>query len=324
MELLRVHPFPLELTYNGLPVETDLTAVISDERNLVLLMLDAVSDVSGSVTFNLPPRLTNYDGEYRIKIVIPSPWTEAFISGFGEGEYGNDSDTEILILDTLSIVRPYVNPVELAPSPEQIPAYTKYERVARIMIDNVVGGFYYTEDLLDLQGVGANKLPIGRQVTRLKSVVEDGVVTYNYLLSDEDNITVYTLTPDRQSMIVEGSDGADFGNYGINPISAHDSIIGHLPTNGPFSFTDGKTYAVKIERGWPMVPQDIQEATRLLVEDASCNAPNYWSRYIREYETKDYRVDFHRAMFNGTGNLIVDQILKKYWGQTLYDNVRVL
>ena len=316
MELLRLHPFPLEFSYSGLPASTDLTAAFFNDRGIPVSSIEATSDIDGIVTFETAPELTNFDGRYKVRVFV----TDANYN-FWEGY---DSDPEVLVLDSIDIIRPYVDPKTIAPSPEQILEYTKYERIARIMIDNIVGGFYYTKDSLGFQGVGANKLPIGRRIIRINSIVEDGVVTFNSSLPDEENVKLYSIAPDYHAIIVKGTDGNYTNEDKIRPISDPYSIVGHLPTKSQFSFINGKTYVVTFEYGWPVLPQDIKEAVKLLIEDVSCNGPNYWSKYVREYETKDYRIDFHRTTFSGTGNLIVDQTLKRYWGQTLYDNVRVL
>ena len=67
-----------------------------------------------------------------------------------------------------------------------------------------------------------------------------------------------------------------------------------------------------LETGYKVVPIDIQDATKLLVEDIRCGNLDYYKRYIGSYNTDQFRIQFDKAVFEGTGNLIVDKILDKY------------
>ena len=308
MEISRLSQFPLEISISGLTPNTDFVTVITDDHGRGVDTVSSTSNGGGDLAVILPSYFSNFDAEYRIVIspdvVDPTP----------------------VVIDSMSIVRPYVDVADIAPTPGDIPEYTKYERLARLMIDNIVGGFYYKELLLGLIGIDSNVLPVGHRANKLRTVFENGALIYDSDLADDQNVVLFTLTTDKTSVILvdDVTSGVINPNTGMQRSPAYDSIVGHLPISRYRTFVNGSRYDVKIEAGWPIVPQDIQEATKLLIEDMSCDAPNYWSKYVREYETKDYRVDFHRTMFTGTGNLLVDQILKRYWGQTLYDNVKVL
>jgi hypothetical protein len=50
----------------------------------------------------------------------------------------------------------------------------------------------------------------------------------------------------------------------------------------------------------------------LLVHDISCGKLDYYTRYVTTYNTDQYRIQFDPKMFSGTGNIIVDRILKNY------------
>lgn len=316
MELLRRPPFPLELTYaellpvdpyyTGAPEEVAVVATFSTSRNTFLEDVEAEADtITGSVTFELPERFSRYDGEYSLIVY--------------EGTADNKGD--VLLMDTVRVVRPYINTADIAPVGKE-DEYIKYERIARTMIDNIVGGFYYQDALYDLQGVGADKLPVGHRVNKLLEVVENNVLVYE--IGGTDNICDYGLTTDKTSIIVSQVDENDLqDSRPVSPVIAGSDSYDN-PALRAVTFPNGYNYRVYVETGWPMVPQDIKEATQLIIEDMACGSPNYWSKYVREYETKDYRVDFHRPSFAGTGNLLVDQILHRYIGETLYDNIRVL
>jgi len=50
----------------------------------------------------------------------------------------------------------------------------------------------------------------------------------------------------------------------------------------------------------------------LLVEDIKCNNLDYAGRYIKDYNTDQFKIKFDDRVFEGTGNMIVDKILSKY------------
>lgn len=306
MELLRVPPFPLTLEYTGLPNNQDVVATFATSRNTFIEDIEATTNGSGVVEFSLTERYSRYDGEYAVIVY--------------EGTADNKGDA--LVMDTVRVVRPYVDSDAIAPVGRE-EEYAKFERLARTMIDNLVGGFYYKNAVFDLQGVGTDKLVVGNRINKLLKLIENNVLLYD--VSSETNAAEYTLTADHTAIILyrnQEEDNLLNGRQLLPPLVGSDSY--DWPQYRQATFPNGYDYTITVEVGWPLVPQDIKEATTLIIEDMACGAPNYWSKYIRKYETKDYSLDFHPSMFDGTGNLIVDQILQRYFGDTLYHNIRVL
>ena len=304
MEIYRVPPYPLTVTYSDLPLSSSVFMTLLDSRVGFVDSASATTDGSGNATFEVPDEVAKYDGEYNVTIYD-----------------GVDDTGDVVASDNLNIVRPYLIPANITPAGEDVNDYIKYERIARLAIDSVVGGFYYKNVVLDLQGMGNDKLTLGKRINKIDTVVANNELVYDS--TEEENDVEYTMTPDMQSMIVVKTGSANI-------------VDGRPPTTIPASsdygqyggrivdFPVGYNYTVRADSGWAYVPQDIKEATQLLIDDMACGAPNYLNKYVREYETKDYRIDIHRPAFAGTGNLIVDQILAKYLGDTLYNGVRVL
>lgn len=305
MELLRVAPFPLTLEYSDLPVSTAVVATFASTRNSFIADFEETTTSGGLVEFELSERFSRYDGEYSLIIY--------------EGTSAAKGD--VLLMDTVRIVRPYIDTVAIAPLGKE-DDYVKYERTARIMIDNIVGGFYYTLSQFDLQGTGSDRLVVGERVNKLLRVTENNTLLYE--IDSTDNLAEYTLNTDKTAVVLYETAESNMSDG--RPIFA--TVAGSDSYDNPLLrsvvFPNGYDYTIQVENGWPMVPQDIKEATSLIVDDMACGAPNYWVKYVRTYETKDYKVDFHRPSFSGTGNVIVDQILFRYIGDTLYNNIRVL
>lgn len=304
MELLRKPPFPLVLTYSGLSANTAVVATFASSKNTFLEDIETVTDGNGLASFTLTERFSRYDGEYSVTVY----------------EGTSESKGWAVVMDTLRCVRPYVDSAALAPAGREA-EFAKFERIARTMIDNIVGGFYYKNANLELQGSGTDKLVVGNRINKLLKVVENGIVLYE--LDGANNVAEFAMSKDHDYIYqYHGSEHNKIEGVPLSPRLAESDSFS-LPLRSG-TFRQGFDYEVTVEIGYPMVPQDIKEATELIIEDMACGEPNYWSKYVREYETKDYRLDFHRSMFAGTGNLIVDQILQRYFGDTLYHNIRVL
>ncbi len=305
MELLRKAPFPLTLSYSDLPVTTDVVATIATSRNTWLDDIEDETSGTGVASFSLPERYSRYDGEYSVIVY----------------EGTADAKGDVLLMDTLRVVRPYIDSDVIAPVGKE-EEYAKFERIARIMIDNIVGGFYYTLSQFDLVGTGSDRLVVGERVNKLLRVTENNTLLYE--IDATDNLANYTLNSDKTAVILyqDAENNMSEGRPVLPVMAGSDSYDN--PQLRSVAFPNGYDYIIQVENGWPMVPQDIKEAMNLIVDDMACGAPNYWVKYVRTYETKDYTVDFHRPSFAGTGNVIVDQILARYLGDTLYNNIRVL
>jgi hypothetical protein len=81
-------------------------------------------------------------------------------------------------------------------------------------------------------------------------------------------------------------------------------------------------FVITGEFGWPVVPLDIQEATKMLINDMECNKSQYLSKYIKEYKTDQFTIKYDDLAWKGTGNMMVDQILSAY--QNSFDKMGVL
>jgi hypothetical protein len=77
-------------------------------------------------------------------------------------------------------------------------------------------------------------------------------------------------------------------------------------------FPAGTDYIFDVEKGYKVVPYDIQDATRMLIEDIACGKLEYFKRSIAEYSTDQFKIKIEKSALSGTGNILVDKILDKY------------
>ena len=283
MEILRVPPYaniPVTYTIPTGVVDKDVTVTVTDLADLSISTLEFDELSTGdTVTVNLPGR---YDSDYRVEVII---------------------DGDIVSDTTYEIVRPYVNPTTKADTASEISAYSDNEELARAIIDSIVGeGFYYKKKVLNFTGTGSDYLPIWDDVKKVLTVYEN-----NKLVTDRE----YEVTSDKTAIVEKSTDNINRAESAplVLPSASSDSLDPQFIYRG-----FGKTwdYRITVEYGYTSVPSDIVKATEMLVHDIECGKLDYYKRFISSYNTDQYRIQFDKGIFEGTGNILVDKILSKY------------
>ena len=283
MEILRVPPYANIPVIYKIPtgvVDEDVTVTVTDLADLSISTLEFDELSTGDiVTINLPGR---YDSEYRVEVII---------------------DGDIVSDTTYEIVRPYVNPTTKGDTASDISAYADNEELARAIIDSIVGeGFYYKKKVLNFTGTGSDYLPIWDDVKKVLTVYEN-----NKLVTDR----TYEVTSDKTAIVEKSTDNINRAESAplVLPSASSDSLDPQFIYRG-----FGKTwdYRITVEYGHTSVPSDIVKATEMLVHDIECGKLDYYKRFISSYNTDQYRIQFDKGLFEGTGNILVDKILSKY------------
>jgi len=283
MEILRVPPYadiPVIYTIPSGIADKDVTVLITDMADLSISILEFEELSTGDdITINLPGR---YDSDYRVEISI---------------------DEDVISDTTYEIVRPYVNPTTKGDTASDISAYADNEELARAIIDSIVGeGFYYKKKVLNFTGTGSDYLPIWDDVKKVLSVYEN-----NKLVTDRE----YEVTPDKTAIVEKSTDNINRAESAplVLPAASSDSLDPQFIYRG-----FGKTwdYRITVEYGHTSVPSDIVKATEMLVHDIECGKLDYYKRFISSYNTDQYKIQFDKSLFEGTGNILVDKILSKY------------
>ena len=283
MDILRVPPYadiPVAYTIPASVMDEDVTVYITDMADLSVSTLEFQELSTGDViNINLPGR---YDSEYRVEIKILE---------------------DIVFDDTYEVTRPYVNPSTKANTASEISAYADNEGIARAIIDSIVGeGFYYKKKVLNFTGTGSDYLPIWDDVKKVLSVYEN-----NKLVTDRE----YEVTSDKTAIVEKSTDNINRAESAplVLPAASSDSLDPQFVYRG-----FGKTwdYRITVEYGYSSVPSDIVKATEMLIHDIECGKLDYYKRFVTSYNTDQYRIQFDKSLFEGTGNIIVDKILSKY------------
>jgi hypothetical protein len=315
MLIRRIPPYPLSVKFTVPEPNTDYIFVIEDIiEHEELVSENVTSNASSQVEFTLPDSFVLYDKIYAVTIYLDD-----------DGDRAN-----IEVSDTLEFNRPYVDARTLATTASEIEEYWGYETMARALIDSVCGGFYFDTQYIEVEGNDTDYMPLWNHVYKIVKVWENAELVWD---RDEDPSALkewnYLLTKDKSAIIkdpVEEIDSA-FRNSSrpLNVIVGESDSFGVFDTvdNGAtFTIASGVTfpkdvnYLFKVEYGWRVVPSDIVDATKILINDLKCGKLDYYKRYVDSYSTDQYKIQFNKLQIDGTGNIFVDKILDKYKSQT--------
>jgi hypothetical protein len=294
MEILRVPPYDDIIVNFVVPAgynNVDIYARVTDMADLSVQVLEFLEWSTGdNINIQLPGR---YDNNYRVEIFT-----------VGEGE-------ELLHEEYYELIRPYVDPNTLGTTASEIAEYTVLELVARSMIDTFVPEGFYNKKITVLgTGNGGDYLPLWEKVYRIFKVYENNVLVYDRSNPDLYEFQ-YIITSDKTA-IQRVQDG-DLNRYESTaqnlPVASGD--LGYYGYNG-IAFPAGYDYTIVVDHGYLNVPDDVEYAAKLLIEDLKCGKLDYYKRYVTAYNTDQFRIQFDKAMLSGTGNFLVDKILDKY------------
>lgn len=320
--VLRLPPYPLSVTYKvpdetadyilvieDVPEQTEIEVFISGESGLT-------SSAQGTITYELTGDFVRYDKSYAVTVYEDI-----------DGERG-----DIVVEDNLQIERPYVDPKEIAASynetsATEIAKYTEYESLARAIIDTMVDGFYYNRKFLEVVGQETDYIPLWDRTHKILKAYENAELVY-----DIDNIDGpalgdfnYLITKDKTAITKDPVQATDSLNRSERrpsrvPLAVSDSFAifdtedsGNVQSITPgVGFAEGADYIFLVETGYKVVPIDIQDATKLLINDIKCGKLDYYKRYVKNYSTDQFKIEYDKGFTEGTGNIIVDKILSKY------------
>ncbi len=84
------------------------------------------------------------------------------------------------------------------------------------------------------------------------------------------------------------------------------------PFRSEARFGEDIEYSVSGVWGWESVPVDVQKAAEVLFSDYVCNEATYRNRYVQDVSAQDWKIRFSGRTWDGTGNVIADQLLDKF------------
>lgn len=290
MNVLRVPPFPITITYD-VPSNDDYLFTLKDTVIDEVVYSDTLTALGEKLIIELPLEICMYDESYAVEIY----------------EY----DTlELVVQDNLEISRPYVLPSELGTTASEIAEATYNERLARAIIDSITGGFYFKLKTIETSGLGLDYIPVWGGAYKVISVYENDSLIYDVesttneyefkTLKDASAITKVVTTPYNRRE----------AKPNFLPIASSDLHDIYGPAG--VMFPEGYDYTLVVEQGYKVVPNDIKDATMMLINDISCGKLEHFKRNIKSYSTDQFKLEYGKGFSEGTGNLLVDKILSNY------------
>lgn len=295
MEILRVPPYETIAVNFVVPSgynDVDIYARVTDMADLSVQSIEFLDSSTGDdLEISLPGR---YDNNYRVEFF-------KIVSG-----------TEVLIYEEFyELIRPYVDPNTLGTTASEIAEYTTLELVARSIIDTFVPeGFYNKKVTIVGTGNGSDYFPLWEKVYRVFKVYENNELVYDRSTPDTNKYE-YVITADKTAIqkVYAGQMNRYESTAQNLPIGRGD--LGYYGYEG-VGFPQGYDYTFVVDYGYITVPADIEHAQKLLIEDLKCGKLDYYKRYVTAYNTDQFKIQFDKTMFDGTGNFLVDKILEKY------------
>jgi hypothetical protein len=313
--ILRIPPYPLSVTYTVPDSSADYILVIEDvpEQTEIEEFISGESGPAGSgtITYELSGDFIKYDKSYAVTVYEDI-----------DGERG-----DIVVEDNLQIERPYIDPNKLGTTATEIAEYKEYESLARAIIDTMVDGFYYNRKFLEVVGQETDYIPLWDRTHKILKVYENAELVYDINNPDGPALADfnYIITKDKTAITKDPVQATDSLNRAERrpsriPLAVSDSYAlfdtedsGNTQTiTAGVGFPEGTDYIFLVETGYKVVPIDIQDAIMLLINDIKCGKLDYYKRYVKNYSTDQFKIEYDKRMIEGTGNIIVDKILSKY------------
>jgi hypothetical protein len=291
MEVLRIPPYPIVTSWDVPEPNTDYTIYIEDLVDHSFENIDVVSDSNSKVEYVIPRAKAQFDRTFLFQI--------------------KDETGEIVVDSNLDVLRPYIDYRTLGTTATEIQEYKMLELVARNIIDSVVSdGFYNNKHVVQTVGVGSDYFPIWEDLNKVLKVYENNVLVYDI---DDPTVGEYQYVVTLDNSAIQRVEANTYNRAESRPI-----YLPVSPGNIAFygyagvAFPVGVDYTLILDVGHKAVPPDIEYATKLLIEDLKCGKLDYYNRYVTSYNTDQFRIQFDKSLFDGTGNMIVDKILDKY------------
>jgi hypothetical protein len=281
MEILRINGSVPTALFSSLVPNGLYTLEYSDIMTDVIVSASATANATGEASFLLDEKYASYDAVLDANVY--------------------DYLDEVVVSTNIDVIRPYTNISTLATDLNKTVTQVKeMERIARYIIDSEVSeGFKYVRKEKEIVGNGSDYLVVNEKINKLYKVYENGTLLYDS--TSDNNELNFTISKDKTSIVPlhEESNKTEY------PQVWRDRYLSR-------AFSDGYDYVIDADFGYKIVPQDIQEATRLLCSDISNDNMKYLNKYIESFDNADFKIKFAKNFNASTGNLIVDRILAKY------------
>ena len=187
----------------------------------------------------------------------------------------------------------------------------KYEKKARNFITAYTGIRFAKEyDSIVAFGDNSDTLLMPVPVLKVDQIYEDDILVYDLSTAGASvNKFDYVIEVGPSKTIIKIRNDAAAAAGGINEFPDTGII------RGAATFVKDRAYRIIGAFGYEYVPDEIELATALLVDDYICNDWNIRNKGIESIKTDSYDLQYGKMFASGTGNLLVDSLLAPWVGQ---------
>ena len=281
MELLRLNnTTSLSASFSSLTASASYNIELDDLLTGTSYSASAIANTSGIASFAMPSHYLTYTGSLSASV--------------------KDSQDNLVNMTNIDIVRPYSNPNTTATALSiKTSEATEYERLARYIIDSYTGGFNFIRKEKEFIGDGSDQLLIDENIHKLYKLYENGELIYDS--ESNTNESDYKIHKQLNAIVLDIPEG----NRIDYPKIWRDRFL-------DVDFFSGYEYVVDGDFGWKVIPQDIQDASEMLIQDIANDSLRYVNRYIESFDNDDFKIKFAKNWSSSTGNRVVDRILERY------------
>ena len=188
---------------------------------------------------------------------------------------------------------------------------TRAERRIRGVVEAYTGQSFGREEAVkSVYGLGDSKLRLPARLASLNSITGP----YTLVTADASpNGSLYEIRGDGNFLNVKRD------AYGISDVIYTNPIRNPDVEYGLRAWPDGAVYSVDGVWGYEEVPEDVQEAILILIEDYLDPDSEYRERYLQTVRAADWNLVYHDNAYRGTGNATADALLQPYirWSMTV-------
>ena len=180
----------------------------------------------------------------------------------------------------------------------------KTEKMARTIIEGYTGiKFYKYYGGQEIYGIGANTIQLTERVLSLDQIYENEILVYDQTQTPIYDTFGYNteISPSGYQIRIWFPGWQDGWNNEMDP---------EIYEYG--RFRDNYLYRFVGQIGYNYVPEDIKLASMLLQQDIMSNDYNWRNKYLSQVNLSEISFKMAGGAFNGTGNVMVDNILDQY------------
>jgi hypothetical protein len=183
------------------------------------------------------------------------------------------------------------------------------EKYARKLIEIYTNQFFYLyDDSQIVYGYGSDILPMPFKVASIHELYENDVLLVdkinevnNWLYDPIISESGFGIRVNRQQLM----DDMIYTSNGLVPPTIND--IGYSG-----AFRKDARYAVQGRFGWSSVPDNVEEACIILINDFFAKDTVWRNKYVKNISSFDWRFEFMEDAHRGTGNYYADALLSPY------------